>query len=426
MIRSMRLQIGCRSWIEYSSLLIDPHDIMNITVIGAGEVGQTLVYRLVQSASVSSIIWLNRDEAKVRSRIKDIEQGLPLMPTCRHIVAGKTRELEKVLNKTDVIVLTGGQKVPEGKDRYSVYQDNMNYFKIEIAPYLGSFGGIILVVTNPVDLMAREIYRHLKVGEAGDDSRKTPPLKERIIGLGTVVETSRLKAELASQLGGGLSGRDIWAFAVGTHDELFVPVAQTMLGPGIMVAPEVLPTLLDDTCAVVARAAQRMKELDCLASSSREEQKRILAELGTMDRDLTELKGKLMENPENVSLAVAVDTLRQTSLDISTSLKKSFASAKPGEFVFSSTIAPVIEGIVSVLESIAFDRRAVQTVSVLDDSTCDAVEEHQRDLFYSMPCLVDITGVTKLDQCLSDERVSQGIARCKENLSVKISQVNKK
>jgi malate/lactate dehydrogenase len=407
--------------------LIDSYNIMNIAVIGAGEVGQTLVYRLVQSAGVSSIVWLNRDKTKVKSRIKDLEQGLPLMPTCRHIVPGKISELEKVRDKTDVIVLAGGQKVPEGKDRYSVFQANVDYFRTEIAPSLCGFGGIIFVVTNPVDLMAREIYRYLKALETGDDSSKTPPLKQRIIGLGTVVETSRLKAELASQLGSGMAGRDVWAFAVGTHDELFVPVAQTMLGPGIMVPPDELPALLDDTCKVVVRAAQRMKELDGLVSSSREEQKRILTQLETLDSDLKKLQIKLRENPKNASLADAADALGQTSLDVSESLKKSFANAKPGEFVFSSTIAPVIEGIVSVLESIAFDRGAVQTVSVLDELTCDAPDEHRRDLFYSMPCALVSTGIAeRFDKCLNDEQVSQGIDRCKKNLSLKLSQADKK
>jgi hypothetical protein len=170
-----------------------------------------------------------------------------------------------------------------------------------------------------------------------------------------------------------------------------------------------------------------MKELDGLVSSSREEQKRILTQLETLDSDLKKLQIKLRENPKNASLADAADALGQTSLDVSESLKKSFANAKPGEFVFSSTIAPVIEGIVSVLESIAFDRGAVQTVSVLDELTCDAPDEHRRDLFYSMPCALVSTGIAeRFDKCLNDEQVSQGIDRCKKNLSLKLSQADKK
>ena len=51
-----------------------------------------------------------------------------------------------------------------------------------------------------------------------------------------------------------------------------------------------------------------------------------------------------------------------------------------------SSVHPVVEGVVQVLEAIAFDRRSIITVSVLDPATPD-------ELFYSAPCCVGQSGI---------------------------------
>ena len=305
---------------------------MRVGVWGAGNLGVPLVRRLLSAPWASEVHWTTRDHAQLQPHIWDLEHGLALSPCCHRIEAHPqpTQPGEGLLGLVDVLVITAGGKVPKGGSRDDVYAQNRGIFRSTILPVLQGFGGIVVVVTNPVDLMARLV--HVEGGLAA----------ERVLGLGTVVETARLRFVLSDLVRPARSPRDIFAFAVGTHDEHFVPIHTREA-----VAPHCDPERFADICRVargeVARAAERVKRAQ------------------------------------------------------------------------QATVHPIVEGVVSVLEGLATDRRSLLTVSTLDSADPDR-------LFYSVPCVVGAAGVIERHHELLEGRMGE-LAPGKENLRRLLRQI---
>lgn len=193
---------------------------MKVGLWGAGAVGEALAQRLVMSPFVSELHWINRTVEKIEARCIDLEHGLAFAPTCRRVEAYAQGDAQRVAKRVDVVLLVGGAAVDPGAEREAVYMPNRDLFRATILPALTDTKALILVVTNPVDLMARVVFR-----ECVKDSR-------RVLGLGTVVETARLRAALGAWLSPRRHAREVWAYAVGTHDKNFVDVVGSVVGVG--------------------------------------------------------------------------------------------------------------------------------------------------------------------------------------------------
>lgn len=296
--------------------------MLKVGVWGGGEIGRGLVYRLSISPFVSDIHWINRSVQNIQYRVVDIEHGLAFAPTCRRICWYSQDRAKKALSIIDILILTLGTKVLPGGTRADLYPENKNIFTKSIVPLIEDFNGIILVVTNPVDLLTRLLYVETKIN------------KEFIMGLGTVVETARLRASLSSFMHPRRPAREIWAYAIGTHDENFVPVVPKIIGINASIEDDIL------------ELAQR-------------------------------------------EVILGAKRARSDNL---------------------STLHPIIEGIIAVVESIAKDADIIMTVSVLDPKS-------PMDLFYSVPCTLGRNGILfRHSEMLGGKRVSAGLKKCKESL----------
>jgi L-lactate dehydrogenase len=191
---------------------------MRVAVWGAGSIGLALAYRLVGVEFVSDLLWINRSIAKVSARIVDLQHGLAFAPACASVRA--LPEAEATLDDVDLLILTQGRAVGPNETRAALVGANTQVIVESAAEALSSFTGVVLVVTNPVDAMAQIIHTQLAVPA------------HKVIGLGTVVETARLRAAIAGHLIPELPPRMLWPFAIGTHDEQ-VRVIRGALGPGL-------------------------------------------------------------------------------------------------------------------------------------------------------------------------------------------------
>ena len=205
---------------------------MKIAVWGAGEIGKGLAYRLTTTLFTSELHWINRTLDKIQFRVIDLEHGLDFAPTCRSATPHLQENAAKVLKSAGILVLTLGAPVGPDQKRADLYPNNRDILSKSVIPALRGFDGIVLVVTNPVDLMTRWVQR-----ESGLPA-------ERVFGLGTVVETARLRASLGSYLSPVRPAREVQAYAVGTHDEHFVPIAMPGLGIGDSVGEAELGEIL--------------------------------------------------------------------------------------------------------------------------------------------------------------------------------------
>jgi L-lactate dehydrogenase len=172
---------------------------MKVAVWGAGTIGSELAYRLATTAFTSEIHWVNRGYERIAHQAIDLEHGLEFAPSCHRVEAYRQEDAARALRSCSILVLTLGAPVPKGARRADIYLSSRKiYGDAGVVSTLREFPGIVIVVTNPVDLMARVIHR----GAALPDSR--------VIALGTLVETARLRASLGSYLSPMRPAREVW------------------------------------------------------------------------------------------------------------------------------------------------------------------------------------------------------------------------
>ena len=109
------------------------------------------------------------------------------------------------------MVITAGVNQKPDETRLQLIERNAAIMKSIIGEITARpFGGILLIVSNPVDVLthvARELSGYPR---------------ERVIGSGTVLDTGRLKQLLGAEL--GVDSRNVHAFIVGEHGDSELPV----------------------------------------------------------------------------------------------------------------------------------------------------------------------------------------------------------
>jgi len=221
---------------------------MKVAVWGAGDIGKNLVHRLVTTGFVSELHWINRNYELVESRVIDIEHGMCFSPICRRIQAARQESAREVLDEVDILVVTYGHAVEPGKTREDVYQENATMFDGELIHSLsGKDNLIVLVVTNPVDHLARHIY--LKTGLHSD----------HVIGLGTVVDSARLSHCISSYISPRVHQREVWTYAVGFHNPDVVAVLPSMCAIGQDLLPGVRRRIAELARKEIGKGADRVK-----------------------------------------------------------------------------------------------------------------------------------------------------------------------
>lgn len=185
-----------------------------VGMIGCGFVGAATAFALMESGLFTEMVLLDADKERAKGEAMDISHGLPFARPMK-IYAG---EYEDIADAAIIIITAGANQKPE-ETRLDLVQKNVGIFKT-IIPEIASrdFAGILLVVSNPVDILT---YTALKLSGFSPN---------RVIGSGTVLDTARLKYHLGEHL--GVDSRSVHAFIVGEHgdSELAVFSSATVSG----------------------------------------------------------------------------------------------------------------------------------------------------------------------------------------------------
>ena len=144
----------------------------------------------------------------------DLNHGMPYAPQKMIIKAGDYDECKDA----HVIVITAGAAQKHGQTRLELAETNAKIMKDITQNIMKSgFNGVIIVASNPVDLMT---YVVAKVS-------KLP--KSQVFGSGTVLDSARLRYILSKQL--NVSSKNIHAYVMGEHgDSSFVPWEHAYIG----------------------------------------------------------------------------------------------------------------------------------------------------------------------------------------------------
>lgn len=176
-------------------------NLRKVAMIGCGFVGSTTAFALMQSGLFSEMILIDADQDRAEGEALDISHGTPFARPMK-IYAGTYQDLVDAA----VIIITAGANQKPDETRLDLVNKNTKIMRAIIQEIM-KYGceGILLVVSNPVDILT---YEALKISGLP---------KNRVIGSGTVLDTGRLKSELAEHL--GVDSRSIHAFIIGEHGD---------------------------------------------------------------------------------------------------------------------------------------------------------------------------------------------------------------
>ncbi len=176
-------------------------NIRKCAMIGCGFVGSSSAFSLIQSGLFSELVLIDANTAKAEGEAMDLSHGLPFARPME-IYAGSYDDL----TDCGLIIITAGANQKPNETRMDLVNKNVGIFK-SILPEIKKRNceGILLIVSNPVDILT---YAALKISGF-------PP--NRVIGSGTVLDTSRLKYLLGQHL--NVDSRSIHAFIIGEHGD---------------------------------------------------------------------------------------------------------------------------------------------------------------------------------------------------------------
>ncbi len=177
-----------------------------VAVVGVGFVGASFAYSLMIHGTVSEIVLIDIDRKRAEGEAMDLNHGLSFVQPAR-IWAGDYSDCENA----DIVVIAAGVAQKPGESRLKLVDKNVEIFR-EIIPRIKEYNTecILLITTNPVDVMT---YAALKLSGF-------PP--SRVIGSGTILDTSRLRYLLGEYL--SVDPRNVHAYIIGEHGDSEVPV----------------------------------------------------------------------------------------------------------------------------------------------------------------------------------------------------------
>jgi len=205
-----------------------------ISIIGAGFVGATAAHWCAVK-ELGDVVLVDIVDGMPQGKALDLLEAGPIEGYDLHIV-GTNNYADTV--GSDIIVITAGLPRQPGMTREDLVGVNAKIVRDVIeAVMLLSPNAIMILVTNPLDTM---LYLAKKV---------TGWPRERVIGQAGVLDSARMRAFMAMEL--GVSVENTHAFVMGGHGDEMVPLARYSTVAGIpitqLLPPDRVEAIIDRT-----------------------------------------------------------------------------------------------------------------------------------------------------------------------------------
>jgi malate dehydrogenase len=193
--------------------------MQKITMVGAGNVGATAVQHIAQKEMCEELVMIDVVEGMPQGKSLDMWETAPLLGSDT-MVRGSNQMAD--LKDSDMVLITAGLARKPGMSRSDLLDKNAAIVRsivesiVQYAP-----GAIIMVVTNPLDVMTYLTYR-----VSGFE-------RERVLGMAGVLDSARLRSFVAMEL--GVSVKDIQTLVMGGHGDSMVPLPRYTTVSGIPV-----------------------------------------------------------------------------------------------------------------------------------------------------------------------------------------------
>lgn len=181
---------------------------MKITIVGGGgRVGSTAAFSLLINNLVEEAVLIDIQEDRAEGEALDISHSLSGMGVEGSVYGGSDYSLT---TDSDLILITAGMARKPGMSRLELAEGNINIVKEVVEQSMEySSNPFLFIVSNPVDVLTA-------------CSQKVSGLEHsRVFGLGTLLDTIRLKSILNQRLGVSYSEE---VMVVGEHGDSMTPV----------------------------------------------------------------------------------------------------------------------------------------------------------------------------------------------------------
>ena len=180
-----------------------------VCIVGCGNVGMASAFALIQSGLIRELVLVGHDDQQTEGEVMDLQHAaaVPMKSPIR-IVAGSYADAAR----SAVVVITAGAASGDPNvSRLDLLGKNVGIVREIVSKLMAEgFGGVLLVATNPVDVLAQVAQRA---------SGLSPT---QVIGTGTLIDTARLRRLLADEL--NVEPRAVDAYIVGEHGESEIAV----------------------------------------------------------------------------------------------------------------------------------------------------------------------------------------------------------
>lgn len=178
-----------------------------ITIVGIGQVGMACAFSILAQNVSSEICLMDVCKDKLVGEMMDLQHGSNFLKNPK--ITASTDYVDSANSR--LCIVTAGVRQKEGESRLSLVQRNTDILK-NIIPRLveNSPDTILLMVSNPVDIMTYVAWKLSGLP------------KNRIIGSGTNLDSSRFRFLMSQRL--GVASTSCHGWIIGEHGDSSVPV----------------------------------------------------------------------------------------------------------------------------------------------------------------------------------------------------------
>jgi malate dehydrogenase len=191
-----------------------------IAVIGAGNVGATLVQRLAEAELAKVVAMVDIAEGIPQGKALDILESGPVYGYDTRVLGSNGYDIVK---DAEIVVVTAGVARKPGMSRDDLIEINKKVMT-DVCTQIKNVApnSIVIVVSNPLDAMC-----HVALHATGFPSN-------RVIGMAGVLDSARFRTFIAEAL--DVSVEDVQGFVLGGHGDTMVPMARYTTVAGIPVS----------------------------------------------------------------------------------------------------------------------------------------------------------------------------------------------
>ncbi|XP_043682436.1 L-lactate dehydrogenase A-like 6A [Vespula pensylvanica] len=191
---------------KHADYIPDDHRV-KVVIVGSGPIGVATAIAILFKRLASELVFIDTNDDLAKAEAEDIGQGAAFLGNPK--IFG-SKDYASARNAA-VCVITLGDKSQANQDPAELLESNLSTFKV-VVPNVSKYApnSVLVIVTNPVDILSNVAMK----------LSGFPP--NRVIGLGTFLDSCRFQYFIANKL--GVAASSIQASIIGENGSSSVPI----------------------------------------------------------------------------------------------------------------------------------------------------------------------------------------------------------